>query len=85
MLAIDRDAGAHRGFHVAADGVGVAAELGSVQQEDRQGDDERGHDHRLGQDAVHAAQQLAAHLRPVEEIEPAALAARCSRTSASLP
>src|SRR6516225_807005 len=32
-VAIDRDAGAHRRFHAAADRVSMAAELGFVQQE----------------------------------------------------
>ena len=73
-VAIDRNAAAHRGVHAAADGVGVAPELGPVEQENRPGDDERRHDDRIGQDDVHAAQKLAADLRPLKEIEPAALA-----------
>ena len=73
-MAIDGNAAAHRRVHGAADGVGVAPELGLVEEEDRPGDDERGHDDRIGQDDVHAAQKLAADLGSMEEMEPAALA-----------
>ncbi len=42
--AVDRDAGAHRRLTVAADGVGVPAELRLVQDEDGDGDGDGGHD-----------------------------------------
>ena len=58
-----------RGLHVAADGVGVAAELGLAKDEHRDRDDDGGDDHRPGQDAVHAAEHLAGDLRRVEEVE----------------
>ena len=53
------NAAAHRRIHAAADRIGVPAELGLVQKEHRPGDDERGHDDGVGEDDVHAAQELA--------------------------
>ena len=58
-VAVDRNAGAARRLDVAADRVGVAAELGPVQEEHRRCDDEGGHHHRIGQDAFHPAEQVA--------------------------
>ena len=73
--AVDRDARAARRLEVAADGVGVAAELGLAQQEHGDGDDDGGDDHRIGQDAVHAAEELARDLGRRQPVEAAALAA----------
>ena len=68
------NARADGGIEAAADGIGVPAELGLAQKEDRHRDNDRGENDRIGKNCIHPPEQIAAHIRPLKEMEAAPLA-----------
>src|SRR5216117_2433941 len=73
-MAIDRNAGAHRGLHAPTNRVGMTPELRLAEQEVCERDNDSREQHRIGENAIHAAEEVARHCRRLKEIETAAFA-----------